>query len=77
MTEQEKVQQIDDELTRRSLLALAQSRERGEVMTYARDGWIFREDPGRRIVRLCRTEEFVAANYPDDIEDPQNKNGDE
>jgi hypothetical protein len=54
----------DEEIERRGLAALADRRARGEVMTYDLDGWMVREFPGRRIVRLCRSEDFRAADFP-------------
>lgn len=53
-----------DEISRRSAAALADRRARGEIMTYLLDGWVCREFPGQRVVRLCRLEEFKAADYP-------------
>jgi len=52
------------EIMRRSHAALADRRARGEIMTYDLDGWVVREFPGMRIVRLCRSEDFRAADYP-------------
>jgi hypothetical protein len=54
----------DAEIARRGLLALADRRARGEIMTYDLDGWVVREFPGMRIVRLCRSEDFRAEDYP-------------
>jgi len=53
-----------EELSRRSAAALADRRARGEIMTYLEDGWVYREFPGMRIVKLCREEDFKAADYP-------------
>jgi len=53
-----------EEITRRSAAALADRRARGEVMTYVVDGWVCREFPGQRVVRLCPLNEFKAADYP-------------
>jgi len=53
-----------DEISRRSAAALADRRARGEIMTYAEDGWVYREYPGRRVAKLCRLEDFKAADYP-------------
>jgi hypothetical protein len=58
MTEQDisDVQTIDaepEELTRRSRAALAERRDRGEIMTYVEIGWVYREHPGQRVERLC------------------------
>lgn len=54
----------DAEIERRSLAALADRRARGEIMTYHLDGWVVREFPGMRIVRLCREEDFRAEDHP-------------
>jgi hypothetical protein len=53
-----------EEMTRRSAAALADRRARGEIMTYVEEGWVFREFPGQRVVKLCRLEEFKAVDYP-------------
>ncbi len=60
----ESMDDIADDLTRRSAAALADRRARGEIMTYVLDGWVCREFPGMRIERLCRLEDFRAADYP-------------
>lgn len=59
--------EIDEELTRRSRLALARRRAVGEIMTYEEAGWIVREYPGQRIVRLCPVDEFKVVDWPDDL----------
>jgi len=56
--------EIAEDLTQRSRKALAERRASGEIMTYVRDGWVFREFPGIRVERLCRLEDFKAADYP-------------
>ncbi len=53
-----------EEIMRRSAAALADRRGRGEIMTYLEDGWICREYPGIRVVRLCRLEDFEPDQYP-------------
>ncbi len=53
-----------EEMTRRSAAALADRRARGEIMTFVEEGWVFREFPGQRVVKLCRLEEFKAVDYP-------------
>jgi hypothetical protein len=53
-----------EELTRRSRAALADRRARGEIMTYVRDGWVFREYPGQRVERICLLEDYRAADHP-------------
>ncbi len=61
------VQTIDaesEELTRRSRAALAERRARGEIMTYVRDGWVFREYAGQRVERICLLEDYRAADHP-------------
>ena len=45
-------------------IALEQRRASGEIMTYELDGWIVREFPGQRIVRLARKGEFRAKDHP-------------
>ncbi len=60
------IQTIDaesEEMTRRSLAALAERRARGEIMTYVENGWVYREHPGQRIDRLCRLEDFEPDDY--------------
>jgi hypothetical protein len=54
----------DEEIMRRSRAALADRRARGEIMTYDLDGWVVREFPGQRIVRLCKSEDFRAEDHP-------------
>ena len=54
----------DAEIVRRSRLALADRRARGQIMTYHLDGWVVREFTGQKIVRLCREEDFRAADFP-------------
>lgn len=45
-------------------LALEQRRANGEIMTYLEDGWIVREYPGQRIVKLAPVDEFRADDFP-------------
>ena len=52
-------------IERAAQLALVERREAGEVMTYHLDGWVVREYPGQRIVRLAPIDEFRAADFPD------------
>ncbi len=54
----------DAELERRGQLALADRRRRGEFMTYDLNGWVVREFPGMRIVRLCRSEDVRVEDHP-------------
>lgn len=54
----------DVEIDRRGRRALADRRARGEIMTYRLDGWMVREFPGMKIVRLCPAEKFRAADFP-------------
>jgi hypothetical protein len=56
--------EIAEDLTARSRRALAERRASGEIMTYVRDGWVYREFPGIRVERLCLLEDFKAADYP-------------
>ena len=44
--------------------ALEQRRARGEIMTYELDGWIVREYPGRRIMRLARVGQYRSEDFP-------------
>jgi hypothetical protein len=53
-----------EDMAGRSAAALADRRARGEIMTYLEDGWIYREFPGMRIVRLCRLEDFEPDDHP-------------
>jgi len=52
-----------EEMSRRSAAALADRRARGEIMTFEEDGWVYREFPGQRVVRLCRLEDFEPDDY--------------
>jgi len=52
-----------EEMSRRSAAALADRRARGEIMTFEEDGWVYREYPGQRVVRLCRLEDFEPDDY--------------
>jgi hypothetical protein len=53
-----------EEIMRRSAAALADRRARGEIMTYLEDGWVYREYPGMRVVRICRLEDYRAEDHP-------------
>ena len=44
--------------------ALAQRRAKGEIMTYELDGWIVREHPGQRIVRLAPVGQYRSEDFP-------------
>ncbi len=44
--------------------ALEQRRAKGEIMTYELDGWIVREYPGRRIMRLARVGQYRSEDFP-------------
>lgn len=44
--------------------ALEQRRAKGEIMTYELDGWIVREYPGQRIVRLARVGQYRSEDFP-------------
>ena len=54
----------DADIARHSPLALADRLTRGEILTYDPDGWVVREFPGQRIVRICRSEDFRAEEFP-------------
>jgi len=58
------IDEVLEDLTIRSRKALAERRANGEIMTYVRDGWVFREFPGMRVERICRLEDFRANQYP-------------
>lgn len=51
-------------LERAAKIALQQRRDTGEIMTYFEDGWVMREYPGQRVVRLAPIEGFRAEDYP-------------
>ena len=53
-----------DSMEKASQIALEQRRASGEIMTYELDGWMVREFPGQRIVRLARKGEFRAKDHP-------------
>ncbi len=59
------IEEVSEELGRRSRLALEQRRARGEIMTFVDEGWVYREYPDRYVRRLCRVEEFKADDYPE------------
>jgi len=59
------VDEVAEDLAQRSRAALADRRARGETMIFVENGWVFREHPGQRIERLCRLEDFKAADYPE------------
>lgn len=45
-------------------IALQHRRDTGEIMTYHEDGWVYREYPGQRIVRLAPIGQFKAEDFP-------------
>lgn len=53
-----------ENLERAAALALAQRRAQGEIMTYELEGWIVREFPGQRIVRLALVEQYRSEDFP-------------
>ena len=55
--------EIAEDLTARSKRALAERRANGEIMTYVRDGWVFRERPGKRIECVGRYDDAVMAGF--------------
>lgn len=64
MTFRQTIDEVAEDLAQRSSDALAARRARGEVMTYVRAGWVWREYPGWMVERLCPADEFKAADYP-------------
>jgi hypothetical protein len=55
---------ISEELGRRSRAVLAERRANREIMIFVEVGWVFRESPGQVVERICELEDFRAANYP-------------
>ena len=53
-------------IERAAKIALEKRRTTGEIMTYHLDGWVVREYPGQRIVRLAPISEFRYEDSPDD-----------
>ena len=51
-------------IERASQAALADRRARGEIMTYYLEGWVVREFPGQRVVRLAPIGSFRAEDHP-------------
>lgn len=51
-------------LQRAAEIALQQRRDTGEIMTYHEDGWVVREYPGQRVVRLAPIGQFKAEDFP-------------
>ena len=51
-------------IERAAKIALQQRRDTGEIMTYHEDGWVMREYPGQRVVRLAPIGEFKAEDFP-------------
>lgn len=52
-------------IERAAKIAQEKRREAGEIMTYHLDGWVVREHPGQRIVRLAPIAEFRYEDFPD------------
>jgi len=53
-----------ENMDRAANAALEQRRAKGEIMTYELDGWIVREYPGRRIIRLARVGQYRSEDFP-------------
>ena len=53
-----------ENIERAALRALEQRRADGEIMTYHLDGWVVREYPGQRVVRLAPIGEFRSSDFP-------------
>lgn len=53
-----------DNMERAGLIALEQRRARGEIMIYVEDGWVVREYPGQRIVKLAPVDQYRADDFP-------------
>lgn len=53
-----------ENMERAGLIALEQRRANGEIMTYLEDGWIMREYPGQRVVRLAPAGEYRSGDFP-------------
>ena len=45
-------------------LVLQKRRDAGEIMTYDLDGWVVREYPGQRVVRLAPIGQFRPESHP-------------
>ncbi len=53
-----------ENIERAAKIALEERRKAGEIMTYHLDGWVVREFPGQRVVRLAPIEEFRSEDFP-------------
>ena len=51
-------------IERAAKIALQHRRDTGEIMTYLQDGWVVREYPGQRVVRLAPVGTFKAEDFP-------------
>lgn len=53
-----------ENIQRAAEIALEKRRASGEIMTYHLDGWVVREYPGQRVVRLAPIGEFRSEDFP-------------
>ena len=53
-----------ENIERAAKIALAKRRAAGEIMDYHLDGWVVREYPGQRVVRLAPIGEFRSEDFP-------------
>lgn len=51
-------------IERAAQIALENRRAAGEIMTYHLDGWVVREYPGQRIVRLAPIGQWRSEDFP-------------
>lgn len=50
-----------------SRIALLKRVQAGEIMTYHLDGWVVREYPGSRIVKLAPVGQFRSEDHPIEV----------
>ncbi len=58
--------EVAADLTKRSHAALVARRNSGQTFFYVDGGWVFCKRAGGNVDRLCRVEDFRAADYPED-----------
>jgi hypothetical protein len=58
------MQELRERTEQAAARALEHRLTSGEVLTYQQDGWVVREWPGGRVERLCRSEDFLAGDFP-------------